>query len=72
MSILSVLSLSVCLLASHSRVLRVLLGSHVSNLELTSLANTNKIDKNYALSKGFVDTHNNIFATRKAPSVAIR
>ena len=48
------------------------LGSHVSNLELTYLANMNKIDKNYALSKGFVDTHNNIFATRKAPSVAIR
>lgn len=48
------------------------LGSHVSDLELTYLASTNKIDKNYALSKGFVDTHQNIFATRRAASVAIR
>ncbi len=48
------------------------LGSHVSELELAYLNATNKIDKNYALSLGFVDVHNSIFATRTTTSVAIR
>lgn len=49
------------------------LGSHVSELELTYLNTANKIDKNYALSLGFVDVHTSIFATRStATRVAIR
>lgn len=48
------------------------LGSNISNLELQYLDATNKIDKNYASSLGYVDVHDNIFATRKASSVAIR
>lgn len=48
------------------------LGSHVSELELTYLNNTNKIDKNFASSLGFVEAKNNIFTTRSIPSVAIR
>ena len=49
------------------------LGSHVSELELAYLNATNKIDKSYALSLGFVDVHTSIFATRTNPArVAIR
>ena len=49
------------------------LGSHVSELELTYLNTANKVDKAYALSLGFVDIHDTIFATRTAiPRVAIR
>ena len=48
------------------------LGSEVSQLELTYLNNANKIDKNYALSLGFVDLHQNIFATRSTTRVAMR
>jgi ribulose kinase len=48
------------------------LGSQISELELTYLASANKIDKNYALSKGFVDSHQNIFATRATTRVAVR
>jgi len=49
------------------------LGAQVSELELTYLNITNKIDKSYALSLGFVDSHTSIFATRNTPSsVAIR
>ena len=48
------------------------LGSNISNLELTYLDNANKINKDYALSKGFVDINNNIFATRGPARVAIR
>jgi hypothetical protein len=48
------------------------LGSHISELELTYLNTTNKIDKSYALSKGFVDMHQNIFATRDEARVALR
>lgn len=47
-------------------------GSHVGELELTYLSKTNQIDKNFALSKGFVDIHQNIFATRVDSRVAIR
>lgn len=48
------------------------LGSHVSELELSYLNQTNGIDKNYALSQGFVDVQQNIFATREAARVAMR
>jgi len=48
------------------------LGSRVSELELTYLNSTNKINKSYATSLGFVDAKNNIFAVRSATSVAIR
>ncbi len=44
------------------------LGSHVSALELTYLNTANKIDKNYAGALGFVDVHDNIFATRTSAS----
>lgn len=55
-------------LESNSRTL----GSNVSQLELTYLANSSKIDRNYALSKGFVDARNNIFVARSTSHVAIR
>ena len=48
------------------------LGTEISTLELTYLAEANKIDKNFAISLGFVDIHKNIFATRNAARVAIR
>ncbi len=49
------------------------IGSHVSELELSYLNATNKIDKAYALSLGFVDVHTSIFAARVTPTrVAIR
>ncbi len=48
------------------------LGSHVSELELSYLSETNQIDKNYALARGFVDVHQSIFANRAITSVAIR
>lgn len=49
------------------------LSSRVSDLELTYLNTANKIDKNYALAVGFVEVHDNIFATRQASSrVAVR
>lgn len=49
------------------------LSTEVSNLELSYLQKANTIDKNYALSLGFVEMHNTIFATRTAATrVAIR
>jgi hypothetical protein len=49
------------------------LGDQVSSLELTDLNQSNSIDKAYALSQGFVDAQQNIFATRDtAVRVAIR
>jgi len=48
------------------------LSTNISQLELTYLNNLNEIDKNYAIAKGFVDAHNNIFATRSVNYVAIR
>ena len=48
------------------------LGTEMSSLELTYLTAANKIDKNYATSIGFVDVHDNIFATRDTTRVAIR
>ncbi len=49
------------------------LGSRVGELELNYLNTTNKIDKAYATSIGFVDIHTNIFAARTSTtSVAIR
>lgn len=48
------------------------LSSNISNLELTYLGTANKINKDFALSKGFVEVNNNIFATRGSARVAIR
>ena len=48
------------------------LTAHVNQLDLTYLNNVNKIDKEYALSAGFVDTHQNIFVSRDINHVAIR
>lgn len=44
----------------------------VNQFELQYLNDYNKIDKNFALSKGFVDVNNNLFATRSTPRVAMR
>jgi hypothetical protein len=49
-----------------------ILGSKVSELELTYLNSTNKIDKNFASSLGFVEAKNNIFTIRSTPRVAVR
>ena len=48
------------------------LNNSISQLELTYLANLSEVNKEYAISKGFVDAHNNIFATRSTNQVAIR
>lgn len=50
----------------------VALTGHVNQLELTYLDNINKTDKEYAISKGFVDVKDNIFASRDINHVAIR
>lgn len=48
------------------------LTSEVNELEISYLNDVNKIDKGYALSKGFVDVHQNIFASRNINHVAMR
>jgi hypothetical protein len=48
------------------------LSSNISKLELTYLDKINQINKDYALSKGFVEVNNNIFATREDTRVARR
>jgi len=48
------------------------LNGKVNQLELTYLSNVNSTDKNYALSNGFVDVSQNIFASRDVNHVAIR
>ena len=48
------------------------LTSQVNQLELTYLNNVNAINKDYAVSIGFVDVNQNIFASRDANRVAIR
>lgn len=49
------------------------ISSHISDLELAYLNSANKIDKDYALSLGFVNSNHNLFATRASNnSVAIR
>jgi len=50
----------------------VSLNSHVNQLDLTYLNKINEIDKDYALSNGFVEVHQNIFASRNINHVAIR
>ncbi len=49
-----------------------LLGSNISQLELTYLSNMNDVNKARATSLGFIDTNSNIFATRSITHVAIR
>jgi hypothetical protein len=48
------------------------LTGQVNQLELTYLSGISKTDKSYALSNGFVDAPQNIFATRDINHVAIR
>lgn len=48
------------------------LNTNVNELDLAYLNGVNKIDKEYALSLGFVDTHQNIFASRSINRVAMR
>ena len=48
------------------------LTSQVNQLDLTYLNNIKGINKEYAQSKGFVDVHQNIFASRNINHVAIR
>jgi len=48
------------------------LTNSVNQLELSYLNNIKGIDKDYAISKGFVDVRQNIFATRDINYVAIR
>ena len=50
----------------------VSLTSKVNQLDSTYLNNINSINKDYAISKGFVDTHQNLFAERDTNRVAIR
>lgn len=49
-----------------------ILNSDVNKLELGYFDTVNKIDKEYAKTKGFVDVPQNIFATRVINHVAIR
>lgn len=48
------------------------LTSNVNQMDLSYLNSVNKIDKEYALSLGFVDVHQNIFASRNINNVAMR
>ncbi len=48
------------------------LTNEVNQLEITYLNNLNKIDKEYAFSRGFVETKQNIFVSRSINHVAIR
>jgi len=48
------------------------LTSQVNQLGLTYLNNIKGINKDYAQSKGFVDVHQSIFASRNINHVAIR
>lgn len=48
------------------------LTNRVNQLDLSYLDSINKIDKEYAMSQGFVDVHQNIFASRSINHVAIR
>lgn len=48
------------------------LNSEVNKLELTYLKTVAGIDKEYAISQGFVENHQSIFASRNINHVAIR
>ena len=48
------------------------LTTEVNELEISYLDGLNSIDKDYALSKGFVDVRQNIFASRSINHVAMR
>lgn len=49
------------------------LSANVNKLDLAYLSDVNKIDKDYAISKGFVDVKDSIFASRNnINQVAIR
>ncbi len=46
--------------------------SNISQLEVTYFSNLSQINRAYATSNGFVNSKNNIFATRSSNYVAIR
>jgi len=48
------------------------LSSEVNNLDLVYLDKVNGVDKEYALSKGFVENRHNLFVSRDINYVAIR
>lgn len=48
------------------------LTGQINQLELTYLNDINNIDKEYALSNGFVEVKQNLFASRSITHVAIR
>jgi len=48
------------------------LTTEVNELEISYLDGLNSLDKDYALSKGFVDVRQNIFASRNINHVAMR
>ncbi len=50
----------------------IVLKSEVNQLELSYLKTVSSIDKEYAKTQGFVDTHQNIFASRNINHVAVR
>lgn len=50
----------------------IALNSELNQLESDYLTNVNKIDKEYAYTKGFVDMGRNIFVTRSINHVAVR
>lgn len=49
-----------------------IIGSNISQLELTYLANINDINKTKATTLGYVDTNSSIFAVRNINRVAMR
>jgi hypothetical protein len=48
------------------------LTNEVNDLNITYINNINEINKEYALSKGFVDAPQNIFVSRNINHIAIR
>jgi hypothetical protein len=50
----------------------IVLKSEVNQLELSYLKTVSSIDKEYAKTQGFVDTQQNIFASRNINHVAVR
>jgi hypothetical protein len=48
------------------------LNSNISQLESVYLSKLNQIDKNFALSQGFVESSNNLFAVKSISQVAFR
>ncbi len=49
-----------------------MLSNNISQLEIDYFNKSNEINKEYALSNGFVDVNNSIFASRNINQVAVR